>query len=192
MHRVWAISAEEMTVAMAQERQATLASIVAIKGRTTALGGMSTATRNASHRMANLSFQLQDLGVSLAGGMNPFVLMAQQGSHPPGTSDFIGWAAGLAARPDLAPALGFDDCLVWALRLAADPEGPVAAAAEPALCRMADGLANRASVLRLLGNGVHPLEAAHAWRSLAAVHGLGPVDMAAVGQCPEPGTDGIP
>jgi hypothetical protein len=70
-HRVGAISAEEMTAAISRERQTTLASIAAIKGRTTALGGMSTATRNASHRMANLSFQLQDIGVSLAGGMNP-------------------------------------------------------------------------------------------------------------------------
>ncbi|ETD90914.1 phage tail tape measure C-terminal domain-containing protein [Rhodobacter capsulatus] len=80
-HRVGAISAEEMTAAIGRERQATLASIAAIKGRTTALGGMSTATRNASHRMANLSFQLQDIGVSLAGGMNPFMVMAQQGSQ---------------------------------------------------------------------------------------------------------------
>ena len=44
---------------------------------------------------------------------------------------------------------------------------------------MADGLAHRARALRLLGNGVHPLAAAHAWRSLAAAHGLGPVDLAA-------------
>jgi phage-related minor tail protein len=80
-HRVGAISAEEMTAAISRERQATLASIAAVKGRTTALGGMSTATRNASHRMANLSFQLQDIGVSLAGGMNPFMVMAQQGSQ---------------------------------------------------------------------------------------------------------------
>ena len=57
----------------------------------------------------------------------------------------------------------------------------VAAAAEPALRRMADGLAHRARALRLLGNGVHPLAAAHAWRALGAVHGLGPVDLAADG-----------
>lgn len=101
------------------------------------------------------------------------------GLHPPGPSDHDGWRAVLAARPDLAPALGFDDCLAWARRLAADPEGPVASAAQPALRRMADGLANRARALRLLGNGVHPLAAAHAWRSLAAAHGLGPVDLAA-------------
>ncbi len=80
-HRVGAISAEEMTGAISRERQATLASIAAIKGRTAALSGMSAATQVASHRMTNLSFQLQDIGVSLAGGMNPLMVMAQQGSQ---------------------------------------------------------------------------------------------------------------
>jgi DNA (cytosine-5)-methyltransferase 1 len=96
------------------------------------------------------------------------------GLHPPGPGDHDAWAAVLTKRPDLAPALGFDDCLAWARRLAADPEGPRAAPAEPALRRMADGLAHRTRALRLLGNGVHPLAAAYAWRSLAAAHGLGP------------------
>ena len=112
--------------------------------------------------------------------------------HPPAPGDLAAWAAVLAARPDLAPALGFDDCLAWARRLAADPEGPVAAAAEPALRRMADGLAHRARALRLLGNGVHPLAAAHAWRTLAAAHGLGPVDLAADRCGTAPGANGFP
>ena len=101
------------------------------------------------------------------------------GLHPPGPGEHAGWAAILTARPDLAPALGFHDCLAWAGRLAADPESPLKATSEPALRRMADGLAHRARALRLLGNGVHPLAAAHAWRTLAAAHGLGPVDLAA-------------
>ncbi|NHF74886.1 DNA cytosine methyltransferase [Paracoccus sp. 12-3] len=111
------------------------------------------------------------------------------GLHPPGPADHAAWASILAARPDLAPALGFHDCLAWARRMSADPEGPVAAAAEPALRRMADGLAHRARALRLLGNGVHPLAAAHAWRALAAAHGLGPVDLATGGGRPAPGAD---
>ena len=45
---------------------------------------------------------------------------------------------------------------------------------------------------RLLGNGVHPLAAAHAWRSLAAAHGLGPMDLAADGPGPSPSADGFP
>ncbi|MBR2572729.1 MAG: DNA cytosine methyltransferase [Loktanella sp.] len=111
------------------------------------------------------------------------------GLHPPGPGDHAGWAAALVARPDLAPALGFDDCLAWARRLAADPQGSVTSAAEPALRRMADGMAHRARALRLLGNGVHPLAAAHAWRALAAAHGLGPVDLAADGPGPAPSAD---
>lgn len=111
------------------------------------------------------------------------------GLHPPGPGDHTGWAAVLAARPDLAPALGFDDCLAWARRLAADPQGPVAAAAEPALRRMADGLAHRARALRLLGNGVHPLAAAHAWRSIATAHGLGSLDLAVDGPGPATGAN---
>jgi len=123
------------------------------------------------------------------------------GLHPPGPGDHYAWRAVLAARPDLAPALGFDDCLAWARRLSADPEGPVTAAAEPALRRMADGLAHRARALRLLGNGVrglsrtmafarsNPLAAAYAWRSLAAAHGLRPVDLAADRPGPAPSAD---
>ena len=119
-------------------------------------------------------------------------LPGRTGLHPPGPGDHAGWAAVLASRPDLAPALGFNDCLAWASRLAADPESPDTAAAEPALRRMADGMAHRARALRLLGNGVHPLAAAHAWRSLAAAHGLGPVDLAADRCGPAPGADGFP
>jgi len=105
-------------------------------------------------------------------------LPGRTGLHPPGSGDHGAWATVLSARPDLAPAVGFDDCLAWARRLAADFESPVTASAEPALRRMADGLAHRARALRLLGNGVHPLAASHAWRSLAAAHGLGPLDLA--------------
>lgn len=119
-------------------------------------------------------------------------LPGRTGLHPLGQGDHAGWAAVLFARPDLAPALGFDDCLAWARRLAADPEGEVTAAAEPALRRMADGLAHRARALRLLGNGVHPLAAANAWRTLADAHGLGPVDLAADGSGTAPVADGFP
>ena len=100
------------------------------------------------------------------------------GLHPPGPGDHAAWAETLASRPDLAPAVGFDDCIAWAAHIAQGLESPGAAAAEPSLRRVADGLAHRARALRLLGNGVHPLAAAHAWRSLAAAHGLRPVDLA--------------
>lgn len=41
---------------------------------------------------------------------------------------------------------------------------------EPAVCRMADGLANRVDRLRATGNGVFPLAAAFAWCALDALH----------------------
>ena len=40
-----------------------------------------------------------------------------------------------------------------------------------------------------LGNGVHPLAAAHAWRTLAAAHGLRPVDLAPGGGAGGPSSD---
>ena len=38
----------------------------------------------------------------------------------------------------------------------------------------------------------NPLAAAHAWRSLANAHGLGPVDLAIGNPSPAPGADGFP
>jgi len=111
------------------------------------------------------------------------------GLHPPGPGDHAGWATVLSACPDLAPALGFNDCLAWARRMSPDPEGPGTAAAQSNLRRMADGLAHRSRALRLLGNGVHPLAAAHAWRALAAAHGFGPVDLAAEPGAGQPSAD---
>ncbi|WP_374290128.1 DNA cytosine methyltransferase [Paenirhodobacter enshiensis] len=99
--------------------------------------------------------------------------------HPPGPGDLAGWRATLTARPDLAPSLALDDALIWSSHLQKTLAGPEAAAAEPTVRRMVDGLANRSRALRLLGNGVHPLAAAHAWRTLAVSHGLGPVDLGA-------------
>jgi hypothetical protein len=52
-------------------------------------------------------------------------------------------------------------------------------AAFAGLCDLAHGMAQRSRALRLLGNGVFPLAAAHAWRTLSAAHGLGRVDLGA-------------
>lgn len=80
-HRAGAISADELTAAIQRERRATLASIDVIKGRNTGLIGTAAGANLAAFRMQNLAFQVNDIGVSLAGGMNPFVVMAQQGTQ---------------------------------------------------------------------------------------------------------------
>lgn len=101
---------------------------------------------------------------------------------PPGPGDSAAWADALATAPYLAPAAGLADCLTWARDLASSLEGQSQAQAQPALCRMADGLALRSRSLRLLGNGVHPLAAGYAWRTLGAAHGLRPLGLDACDQ----------
>tara|TARA_R110002073_G_scaffold303806_2_gene472285 strand:+ start:2543 stop:4831 length:2289 start_codon:yes stop_codon:yes gene_type:complete len=64
-HRVGAIAADEMTAAIRRERQAALASIAAIKGRTTALGQMGMASRFARAQSRQLMFQLVDIGQAI-------------------------------------------------------------------------------------------------------------------------------
>ncbi|HBU15691.1 MAG TPA: DNA cytosine methyltransferase, partial [Gemmobacter sp.] len=64
----------------------------------------------------------------------------ERSAWPPGPGDADGWERYLRCAPDL----------------------------EPAVRRGADGLAHRVDRLRLCGNGVVPLVAAHALRTLAA------------------------
>ncbi len=79
--RIGAISADEMTAAIGRERTAALANIAALKGRTTALGQMGGASRLASYQSRNLIYQLNDVGVSLASGMNPMMVEIWRGSR---------------------------------------------------------------------------------------------------------------
>ena len=101
--------------------------------------------------------------------------------HPPGPSDMDAWRNVLAFDPTRAPAVSLGDLSTFSRYFAALVEaGRLSEAqAEPALCRMVDGLASRSRALRLLGNGVCPLAAGHAWRTLSAAHGLGRVDLGA-------------
>lgn len=80
-HAVGAISADEMTAAISRERQAALGSIAAIKGRAGALEAMAASSRMAAFQSRILLFQLNDVFVSLASGMNPLMVAIQQGSQ---------------------------------------------------------------------------------------------------------------
>ena len=73
-------------------------------------------------------------------GDEPCEHASERPAWPPGPADAIGWERYLRCAPDL----------------------------EPAVRRGADGLAHRVDRLRLCGNGVVPLVAAHALRTLAA------------------------
>lgn len=71
------LSAEEYARALTL-LQSKVANTNSIAAPITAAG---TATKLASHEMVNLTAQLHDIGVSLAGGMSPFTVMMQQGSQ---------------------------------------------------------------------------------------------------------------
>lgn len=147
-------------------------------------------------------------------------LRGRAGLFPPGPADRDAWAAIMAADPSFAPSFARRDAASAALNLAAlfDPDtaetierlsggisgqGELAALVgqEVALvdqaqalsrfCRVADGLAERTRALKLLGNGVCPLAAAYAWRTLSAAHGLGRLDMGAAGESAAGDADGF-
>lgn len=77
-HRAGAISADEMTAAISRQRQATLASIDAIKGRNVAMmrgGGFGIDPR---FRRQNLGYQAFDIGQGVASGMPLGMVGVQQ------------------------------------------------------------------------------------------------------------------
>lgn len=102
---------------------------------------------------------------------------------PPGPGDTAAWGAVLRMASDLAPSLAIRDLVSRAQDLAAMvAEGRVAETqAQSEICLLADEVARRPRSLKLLGNGVDPLVAGYAWRTLAAAHGLGRVDLEAAG-----------
>jgi DNA (cytosine-5)-methyltransferase 1 len=133
---------------------------------------------------------------------------SQPSIFPPGPSDSAAWSDVLTSSSHLAPAYSRHDLAAAALSFAAilDPDTAarheqrarqvaggsiLATLGEEAFCmvehekaftafrQLADGLAHRARAIKLLGNGVVPLAAGYAFRTLAAAHGLRPVDMEA-------------
>ncbi|MDQ0454720.1 phage tail length tape measure family protein [Rhizobium paknamense] len=83
-HAAGAISADEMTTAISRQRQATLASIDAIKGRNTAIkAGQGGA--NTSFAATSTMYQFQDIATTAAMGMSPAMIGLQQGSQIAGS-----------------------------------------------------------------------------------------------------------
>jgi len=87
-HAVGAISSNEMAAAITRERQATLQSIAALKGRKAAISEVAAAQRTfilaatddmARFRRQNLGYQLMDIGQMTALGQNPAMMLMQQG-----------------------------------------------------------------------------------------------------------------
>lgn len=79
-HRVGAISSDEMTAAISRERQATLASIAAIKGRNAAIAD-TPFMRGGGFSTGNIAAQFQDIGVTAAMGQSPLQIALQQGTQ---------------------------------------------------------------------------------------------------------------
>jgi len=63
----------------------------------------ANANRLAAHEATNLSFQMQDIAVSLASGQSPFIVMAQQGSQ---VSQIMGSRGLGQILPAIAGAIG--------------------------------------------------------------------------------------
>lgn len=82
-HALGAISAAEMAAAISRERQASLESIAAIKGRSAAIREAAAlgAIGPGAFNTANIAAQFQDIGVTAAMGMNPLQVGLQQGTQ---------------------------------------------------------------------------------------------------------------
>lgn len=80
-HAAGSISADEMTAAIGRLRRASLQEIDVIKGRVRGYQAMEKQGGLARFQMAQLAYQLNDIGVSLASGQNPFVVLVQQGAQ---------------------------------------------------------------------------------------------------------------
>lgn len=88
---------------------------------------------------------------------------------PPGPGDAEAWGRIIATNPELRPALPDLGGKI--------PDGvDRTAALESAVRRMADGMASRVDRLRACGNGVVPIQAAYAFRTLWANVNLTPID----------------
>lgn len=74
-------ASDSAAAAMSREAAAASASVPALQSHGRAVDMIADGSRKAAMQQKLLLFQLNDIGVSLAGGMNPLLVMAQQGSQ---------------------------------------------------------------------------------------------------------------
>ncbi|HYD29189.1 phage tail length tape measure family protein [Brevundimonas sp.] len=72
-----------------------------------AAAGAGRQTKLAAHEVTNLTYQLQDAAVQLAGGQNPFLILMQQGPQASAAVGGVGRALSLLATPTGAAVAGF-------------------------------------------------------------------------------------
>jgi hypothetical protein len=80
-HRVGAVSADEYSAALSRIRRSSLNEIGLIKGRVQGYQAMAKGAGMARFQLVQLGYQLNDIGVSLASGQNPLIVMVQQGAQ---------------------------------------------------------------------------------------------------------------
>ncbi|MCC7097266.1 MAG: hypothetical protein IT472_08815 [Thermomonas sp.] len=95
-HTAGAISAREMADAISRERREALSSIAALKGRTTELHRMTSASNGARIGFQQLGFQAGDFFTQLSMGSNPFVAFTVQAQQAVGVIQMMHSTGGLA------------------------------------------------------------------------------------------------
>jgi hypothetical protein len=105
-HVLGAISTNEMVAAMSRERQAALGSIAVIKGQTDVLRQRNAVISDGTERFRrqNLMYQAFDVTQTAALGMNPIMILMQQG--PQIAQLYAGEGGVNAALKDMSSLLG--------------------------------------------------------------------------------------
>lgn len=67
---------------------------------------MTSGAKLQAHQMTNLTYQIQDAAVQLAGGQNPFLILMQQGPQATGAVGGVGEALSLLKSPTAIAAAG--------------------------------------------------------------------------------------
>lgn len=103
LYRSGTIDINEYTAAMARERQATLASIAALKSRNSVIsrpptsGAASAGAPARPWQTGNIVSQLQDIGVGVQGGQKPLTIALQQGTQLADVLQTFGSGKGVVA-----------------------------------------------------------------------------------------------